>query len=80
MLKDLTKSSFVIGLKQSLKMLEAGKVHKVYMASDTDRPIAEHIKTECFRKGVDVEIVSTKAELGKLCRIDVGTAVVSVLK
>ena len=80
MLDDLNSESFVVGLKQFSKMLEADKVKKVYLASDADFYVSETVNEKCKNKGVSIEVVCTMSELGKKGRIKIGAAVVSVLK
>jgi len=80
MLEELKSAKFVVGLKQSLKMLEAGKVVKAYVAEDVDFFVADKIEAACKKHGIAVEKVATKHELGKMCKIDVDAAIVSVLR
>ena len=80
MLEELNAANFVVGLKQSLKMLEAGKVKMAYVAEDVDFFVAGRIEEACEKYGIRVEKVSSKHELGKMCKIDVDAAIVSVLR
>ena len=80
MLEELKSAKFVVGLKQSLKMLEAGKVKKAYVADDVDFFVAGKIEAACEKNGVEIEKAMSKHELGKLCKIDVDAAIVSVLR
>ena len=57
MLENIEKTNFVVGLKQTLKMLEAQKVARVYMAKDTDYPIVVRLTEECEKRGVPVSEV-----------------------
>ena len=79
MLEDLSHSSHVVGLKQSLKMLSAGKVKKVYLASDADFHVSSVISDACEENGTPLEVTLTKSELGRKCRIQVDAAVVAIL-
>lgn len=72
--------SVVIGLKQSLKMLEANKVKAAYMAEDVDYPIASRLMDACRKSGVEVNRVESKARLGKECHLDVAASIVCILK
>ena len=73
-------NSYVAGLKQSLKMLRAGKAAKVYLASDADFYISAKISEECGQTGTELEVSFSKSELGRICKIEVDAAVVTILK
>ncbi len=68
------KSELVVGFKQVLKGIEEGTARCVVVASDSDSFIKDRVSETA--KFYSVEIVScpTKAELGRLCRVDVPTA------
>ena len=80
MLEQIQGSSYVVGLKQTLKMLDAEKVARVYMAKDTDYPIAARLTEECEKRGVPVSEVESKSSLGRAAHINVSASVLSVLK
>ncbi len=80
MSKDFGSALFVAGLKQSLKMITSQKAKKVYLAADADFYISSKISDACIETGTDIEVSFSKAELGKLCKIEVDAAVVAVLK
>lgn len=79
MLSELKKKQKVIGVKQSLKAVHAGRAQRVYIAEDADPELLEPIRAAC---GSDVEImpVQSMAALGHACEIDVGASVAVVLK
>jgi len=66
-----------IGVKQTIKALESDSVALVYIAGDADRQITADVVALCLVK--DIEQI-TRAELGSACGIDVGAAVVALLK
>lgn len=73
------KNALVVGTKQTVRALMERKVLMLYIAEDAD----EFIKAKLLKAaGGDVEIiyVPTMRELGRKCRIAVGTAVCGVLK
>ncbi|NLO98162.1 MAG: 50S ribosomal protein L7Ae-like protein [Peptococcaceae bacterium] len=74
--KDLPK---VVGLKQTSRALEKGKVKVVYLAQDADSRLLKPIIEMCKAKGIEIREVPTMAELGKACGIKVGAAAASVL-
>ena len=62
----------LIGTKQVLKALKAGRVAAVYVADDADPMLREPLVGQCRDAGVEVIPVATMKELGKLCQIHVG--------
>ena len=52
----------------------------VYLAGDADRQVTAEVIALCIVKDVEIRRVDTRAELGSACGIDVGAAVVAVLK
>ncbi len=75
----LTENSYVAGLKQSLKIIESGKAVRVLLASDADYFVSSKVSDACLRNQVELICSHTMSELGKMCRIDVGAAVVALL-
>ena len=69
----------VVGLKQSLRVIEEGGAVLVYLAEDADREIKDKVLTLCKKKGVTVSMAQSCEELGHVCGIHVGAAVVTVL-
>lgn len=63
-----------IGTKQTLKMVEAGKVEQVFVAEDADPRITSKVVNLCQKLGVTVTYVDSMKKLGKACGIDVGAA------
>lgn len=80
MSQEFVCGTFVVGLKQSLKMIKAQKVSKVYLASDADYYLSSKVSDECIETGTDMEVSYSMSELGKKCKIAVGAAVVAILK
>ena len=80
MLQELTCADKVIGMKQSKKMILAGRAAKVYVAHDSDPQIQDLFWDLCSRAGISVNDESTLSQLGKACGINVGAAVVTLLK
>ena len=80
MLQELTGADKVIGMKQSKKMILAGRAAKVYVAHDSDPQIQDMFWDLCSKAGISVNDESTLSQLGKACGINVGAAVVTLLK
>lgn len=73
-------SNKVVGLKQSKRVIEAGSALKAFVAMDSDGDIKESFVNFCKENNTPVEYVETMLELGSACNIDVGAAVVTILK
>ena len=80
MLQELTCADKVIGMKQSKKMILAGRAAKVFVAHDSDPQIQDMFLDLCRKEGISVNDESTLSQLGKACGINVGAAVVTLLK
>lgn len=71
----------IIGLKQTLRAIQQDKVTVVYIANDIDEYIVRQITEICQQK--DIPMIATnlnQKEFGRLCQIEVGAAVVSLIK
>ena len=79
MSQKLSPGSCVVGLKQSIKAINGGKAKKVYLAADADFYISAKVSDACADIGVDIEVSFTMEELGKMCKIDVGASVVTIM-
>lgn len=81
MLEDLSKASNkTVGMKQTLKAVQAKKADKVYLARDVDDFIAKKIEEQCKKYDVTIVMVDSMELLGKACGIDVGAATAAILK
>jgi len=69
-----------VGSKQTLKAIEKGQAHTVYVARDAERRVVEPVLGVCRERRLQVVEVESMKLLGKLCGIDVGCACASVLK
>ncbi|HOJ76605.1 MAG TPA: ribosomal L7Ae/L30e/S12e/Gadd45 family protein [Bacillota bacterium] len=71
----------VIGLKQTLRAIQQDNVKAVYIANDLDEHVIRKITEPCNEKKIPLLMVNlSKKEFGKLCQIEVGAAVVALLK
>jgi large subunit ribosomal protein L7A len=68
------------GLKQVQRALDAGTAAAVVLADDADDHIRRRIRARCQEMCVQCVDGPPMAELGALCRLDVGAAVACVLK
>ena len=79
MLNELKQSEKIVGLKQSLRLIESGNAKKAFLAKDCSSHIFDEVEHFCKKYKVPVEYAETTTELGRACGIDVGAAV-AVLK
>ncbi|MFZ5989366.1 MAG: ribosomal L7Ae/L30e/S12e/Gadd45 family protein [Bacillota bacterium] len=80
MLDNLKSCSKTVGLKQSLKAVEKGIAKQMFIARDADERVVGKIKELCVKNNIPVTYVDNMKQLGKACGIDVGAAVVCMLK
>ena len=80
MLDELKYLNKLVGLKQCLKALETDNVSCVFYACDADERLLRGIKETCNSKSIELKPVESMKVLGKACGIEVGSAVVCVLK
>ncbi|WP_422658462.1 ribosomal L7Ae/L30e/S12e/Gadd45 family protein [Paenibacillus sp. EC2-1] len=78
--KGLQDAHVKIGTKQTMKAVEIGQATEVYVAEDCDQRLTSRIVTLCAKHGVDITYVPTMRTLGEACGIEVGAAMVAVLK
>ena len=80
MLSELQTAKKVVGVKQSKKAIRDGGALRVILAKDAEARVIRPIHALCEEIGVPVEEAETMAELGKAAQIDIGAAVVTLLK
>jgi large subunit ribosomal protein L7A len=74
------KKNIVIGTKQSLKALKDDRVKEIVYAIDADERVTSKIIEVAQEKGISVAEVDSMKKLGRACGIDVGAAVIALLK
>ena len=79
-LPDLGRSKVVVGSKQLRKALQNGRARCVFLAENADPHITEPIEQMCREKTVPVNWVSSMAELGRACGIEVGAAAAATVE
>lgn len=71
----------VIGLKQTLRAMQQDAVKTVYIANDLEEHILRKIVESSREKNIPLLMVGlSQKELGRVCQIEVGAAVVAILK
>ncbi|EPD49515.1 ribosomal L7Ae/L30e/S12e/Gadd45 family protein [Paenisporosarcina sp. FSL H8-0542] len=68
----------VIGTKQTVKAIHGGHVVEILVARDADNRITQPAILLAEEKGVKIDFVESKIELGKACGLQVGAAVVAI--
>ncbi len=78
-LPDLTGLKVVVGAKQLKKALNKGVARCVFLAKNADPAITDLLAQMCRQSNVSVSWVTTMADLGRACGIDVGAAAAAVI-
>ena len=80
MLSELRTAHKVIGVKQSKKAIRDGAAAEVYVALDAEKRVVGPLYELCSETDTRITEITTMAELGDAAGIDVGAAVVTVLR
>lgn len=78
-LDELKGSSFVVGLKETERVLEKGEAVHVFIAADCDERISAPLREACASRGVPVTAEFPKKDIGKACGIKVKAAAAAVV-
>lgn len=70
----------LVGTKQVLRGLAAGKIAKVFVAEDADEFIYRRVMAAAEAANVPAYRVKTMKELGEACRVEVAAAAAGILK
>jgi large subunit ribosomal protein L7A len=74
-------SAKIIGLKQTLRAIQQNKISAVYLANDIEDHIVRKITELCRENAIPILAAElSQKELGRLCQIEVGAAVVGIMK
>ena len=80
MLKELRTGNRVSGAKQSRRAVRDGMARAVFLARDADPAVVEPLRALCLERKVPVFDEWAMRELGQAAGIQVGAAVVALLK
>ncbi len=69
----------MVGLKQVHKAVMQGHAVRVYVACDAEERLVGPLLEECRQAGVPIDEGCTMQQLGRQCKIAVGTAAVALL-
>ena len=70
----------VVGARQVLRAMKAGKAEKVFLAMDADAGLRSEVEATARETEVSLHMVATMEELAQLCRVDVPSAAAAVLR
>ncbi len=74
-----TTEDLVVGVKQTFRMIEQGRLSAVLIAEDADVFVTRGVEQAAEKNGVDVIRVPSKRQLGMRCGIDIGAAVAGLV-
>ena len=78
-LEELSASDFVVGLKETERAIDAGKVKHVFIAKDCDERIALPLLEICKERNISVNREFTRKEIGRASKIKVKAATAAVI-
>ena len=73
-------SARVVGARQTLRALKAGRLESAFVAVDAAPGIREELLAAAKDAGVPVVLDGTMEGIGKMCRVDVPSAAAGILK
>ena len=79
MLRELTYSPRVVGVKQLRKAIGRDEVRRVFLADDADPAVTEPVEALAEERGLPVTRVETMKALGQACGISVGASAAGLL-
>ena len=80
MLELIRNSKKTVGLKQSSKAIQNDTVKTCILAKDAEEKVTRRVKELCEKKSIEIIYIDDMKKLGRTCNIDVGAAVVCILK
>jgi large subunit ribosomal protein L7A len=79
-LDELKNGRKTVGIKQSLKAVEAGTARLLFIAKDADEKVVGNLKVLAQNSSIEIVYVDTMKQLGKACGIEVGASAACLLK
>lgn len=76
----LDTQACVIGTRQVMRALEQRTLARAMLAQDADQALQDKLAAALEQAGVPYEWTDSMKELGRRCGINVGAAVVGILK
>ena len=65
----------VVGIKQTLRMIEQGRVTELFVAEDADLYVVRHVVDAAASGGIPVTYIESMKQLGQMSGIDIGASV-----
>lgn len=78
-LPNLSQRKIVVGAKQLKKAVRDGRAEYVFLAENADPAVTEPLAELCAENHIQITWVSSMADLGRACGIEVGAAAAAVL-
>ena len=75
MLEDIRNKKVIVGMRRSMKAIEQGNAQRAFVAGDVAPNLTKQILDACKEHGVAIELVKSKQELGRACKLDVDASV-----
>lgn len=75
-----TEAKVYVGLKQFVRSAREDEIKYVVLAENADEKIKNEVRDIARKDDIRIKSFPSKEELGKACGIDIGAAVVTVLK
>lgn len=75
----LKEQNKVIGIKQTTKALNQGKVKTLFVSKDAEKHLVQHLEQVAKEKDIEIIYVESMKDLGDACGINVGAAVAAIL-
>lgn len=70
----------VVGIKQTLRMIEKDCISEVFIARDADFYVTDPVIKSAETKGIPVRYVDTRKKLGRMCGIEIKAAAAGRIK
>ena len=76
---NLTNANVVVGAKQLKKAVRNDRARCVFLARNADPDLTEPLEELCRQHHIPITWVSSMADLGRACGIEVGAAAAAIL-
>lgn len=76
---DIRKHKYVVGRKQTIRLLQRNEAREVFVASDASEHFTGDIISMCKEKDVGLSFVPTMKELGELADVNVKSVAVAII-
>lgn len=80
LIEELRAGKKVVGANQCTRAVRDGRARQVFLARDADERLTAPLEKQCRRQEIPVVTRYTMEELGRAAGIQVGAAVIALLK